>query len=404
MKKLFIVFILSIVFIGCKKEHTDYSSIEIIDKTEFYIEKNQGWVSLNDKEKIDGYTKIENSIFGGEISCNVEPLKGIDVETFEVLAGTYYARDKNNVYYPLEITCIDSTNCRVCFYAKIILEKSNPKNFSYLGKEYATDGTNVYFRGELIKKADGKTFKIIDAPHYLVFATDKNFVFKHDEIFEEADAETFYYNKNDKRNISKKYEHKFIIGDKNYEWEYTAPNEIKKITDKKIVQQNLQRDLKRMENTGRDLHSMNFIGKTTIELDSLLLHTCWGMVSMQNMMMSQNDYIAFSNVSNNINDCGKGKILFEKEIGRDGRSAIFEITDEINIKSRNSKTYYAIIRLKLESDITEQEYLVEYKDDRDEIITEIYSVWRTDKTNNKFMKIKTPRNLKFENPDWIDCD
>src|SRR5690554_7685528 len=50
--------------------------------------------------------------------------------------------------YPLEQPCIDYVDCGVCYYGKIIMESANPERFKYLEKEYATDGKNVYFRGD----------------------------------------------------------------------------------------------------------------------------------------------------------------------------------------------------------------------------------------------------------------
>jgi DKNYY family len=229
MKHQIIILIFSIFITSCKGQNRYFEPTGIIDKTEIYTKNNQSWISLKDKESVDGYTRIGDSIFGGEIACNIEPLKGIDLKTFKLLPGTKYAKDKNHVYYPLEIPCIDYTDCGVCFYGKIIIETANPKKFKYLGKEYATDEKNVYFRGELIENADGETFKVIDGPEYFFFATDKNYVFKHNEIFKNADSKTFYYDKTDKRNIVQKYEHKFIIGDKNKEWIFIPPNEIKEV-------------------------------------------------------------------------------------------------------------------------------------------------------------------------------
>ncbi|WP_299136811.1 DKNYY domain-containing protein [uncultured Tenacibaculum sp.] len=227
MKNLIIILTFSIFLTSCKGQNRYFEPTGIVDKTAEYVNNGKSWVSLKDKESIDGYTKIGDSIFGGEIACNIEPIKGIDIKTFKVLAGTKYAKDKENVYYPIEIPCIDYTDCGVCFYGKVIMETANPESFEYLGKEYATDGKNVYFRGELINQADGKTFKVIDGPEFFFFATDKNYVFKHNDILKDIDAKTFYYDKTDKRNIVSEYEHKFIIGDKNKEWEFIPPNTIK---------------------------------------------------------------------------------------------------------------------------------------------------------------------------------
>lgn len=232
MKQTLSLFILTLFFLSCNGQKKYFEPTGIIDKTEEYAQSNIGWIELNDKESVDGYTKIGNSIFGGEIACNVKPLKKIDVKSFKVLAGTRFAKDTNHVYYPLEITCIDYEDCGVCYYDKIIVERASPKTFKYIDKDYATDGNRVYFRGVLIPNADGMTFRVINGPEYFYFAVDKNNVYKHNQILENADPLTFYYDKNDKRNIDTEYQHKFIIGDEKNVWEFIPPNTINKIETK----------------------------------------------------------------------------------------------------------------------------------------------------------------------------
>jgi hypothetical protein len=232
MKQLIGIFILSILLAGCCGQSKYFEPNGIIDKTEEYKLNNKGWTSLKDKECVDGYTRIGDSIFGGEIACNVEPLKNIDIKTFKVLAGTLYAKDTNHVYYPLEIPCIDYDDCGVCYYGKVIIETANPETFSYLGKEYATDCKRVYFRGELMPNADGQTFKVVEGPEYFYFATDTNNVYMHNSVLENVDPSTFYFDKDDSRNIDREFEHRFIIGDKNMAWEYIPPDSIKEIEKK----------------------------------------------------------------------------------------------------------------------------------------------------------------------------
>jgi hypothetical protein len=134
---------------SCKQEY--YKPEGIIDQTATFVAQKKQWTSLKNKERVDGYTRIGDAIFGGEISCNVKPLKDIDVETFQVLPGTKYAKDKNHVYYPIAIICRDYSDCGVCYYSDIIVPDAAVDTFRYLGNEYATDGKNVYFRGELTK-------------------------------------------------------------------------------------------------------------------------------------------------------------------------------------------------------------------------------------------------------------
>ena len=225
----FVLFLFTLT--SCNGQSKYFEPTGVIDRTKGPLNNNV-WTHLNDKERIDGYTRIGDSIFGGDIACNVKPLKNIEVKTFKVLTGTKYAKDTNHVYYPLEIICIDYTDCGVCYYANVIIEGANPAFFQYLDKDYATDGRLVFFRGELLKGADGATFKVIDGPQYFYFAIDKYHVYKHDKVFNDADPVTFYYDQADTRNKVAEYDNRYIIGDKNNEWEYIPPDQIKKV-DKK---------------------------------------------------------------------------------------------------------------------------------------------------------------------------
>lgn len=150
-KKLILIIFIQLTFISCKNQAKYFEAKEIIDKTEELKDKLE-WTTLNNKERIDGYTKIGDSIFGGEIACNVKPLNGIDIKSFKVLAGTKYAKDNIHVYYPLEIPCVDYEDCGVCYYGKIIIDNANPRTFKYLGKDYATDGENVFFSWKINRK------------------------------------------------------------------------------------------------------------------------------------------------------------------------------------------------------------------------------------------------------------
>lgn len=229
MKETFL-YIISITFIftSCKNKPNYFEPKGMINRTEEFKAKLE-WKALNNKESVDKYTRIGDSIFGGEIACNIKPLSGIDIKSFRVLAGTKYAKDINNVYYPIEINCVDYEDCGVCYFENIIVKHANSKTFKYLGNDYATDGNNIFFRGKLIQNADAASFKVIDGPEYFYFATDKANVYIHNRILQNIDAETFYYDKLDKRNISDKYGSVFIIGDKNKEWEFIPPNSIKEV-------------------------------------------------------------------------------------------------------------------------------------------------------------------------------
>ena len=233
MKETFYILAILVVNITwCTGQNRYFTPEGITEKTEEYVKLNKSWTPLGDKESVDGYTRTGDSIFGGDIACNIEPLQNIDVETFEVLPGTKYARDKNHVFYPIVILCIDYTDCGVCYYDEIVIKNAKPKTFEYLGKDYAVDKQNAYFRGEKIPNANGLTFRVIEGPEYFYFAVDSNYVFRHMTIFKEADPATFYYDEKDERNLVQEFGYKIIIGDKDHEWQYSPPSSIEEIEKK----------------------------------------------------------------------------------------------------------------------------------------------------------------------------
>lgn len=104
-----------------------------------------------------------------------------------------------------------------------VVKNANPKTFRIIDGAYATDETNLYYYGSLINNADYKTFKTLKVSEYVAIAVDKNNVYLGEKIFEEADPSTFYYDEKDDRNnfdAPDTLDKKFIIGDKNNEWEY----------------------------------------------------------------------------------------------------------------------------------------------------------------------------------------
>jgi hypothetical protein len=85
-----ILFFLLLTLTNCNGQTKYFQPTGIKDRTQESSGRNE-WVVLKDRERIDGYTRIGDSIFGGEIACNVKPLKDIDIKTFKVLAGTKFA-------------------------------------------------------------------------------------------------------------------------------------------------------------------------------------------------------------------------------------------------------------------------------------------------------------------------
>lgn len=167
-----------------------YKPEGVIDKTEEYVKINSGWIKLPHKVCIDGYTRIDDDIYCGEINCDVDPMSGIDEETFEVYPGAGYARDKYYIYYPIEVFCFDGTNCGVCFCSKYIVI-ADRKSFEYLGNGYAKDRNSAFFRGEIIQNADALTFEIVCNLRHVYLAKDKNHVFRFDNILKDATPATF---------------------------------------------------------------------------------------------------------------------------------------------------------------------------------------------------------------------
>lgn len=204
-----------------------YKPTGIIDKTDLLVKNKAQWTSIGNKECIDGYTKIDNLIYGGEINCNVKPLEEANAQTFEVYPGSRYARDISHVYYPLMENCIDYADCGVCYYSKVVVEGASPKTFSYAGKDYAIDGNKVFYRGKILKDADGSTFSVIEGPEYFYVGKDKNHVYIHDEVFKDADPSTFHLDLKDNRNDFTASI--YVIGDKNNTWLLSAPDQIEVI-------------------------------------------------------------------------------------------------------------------------------------------------------------------------------
>lgn len=228
MLRSFILLLSISALYSCFGQTKHLAKNDIADTKNDSLEIKTKWIFLRDKQSIDGYTRIGDSIFGGEIACNVKPLSGVDVETFKVLPGSKYAKDKNHVYFPLVINCVDYDECGVCYFAETIIQLANPLTFKILGKDYSTDGTFAYFRGRQIYGANGATFDIIEGPDNFYFAKDNENVFRYGEIFKGADPQTFYFDKNDIRDESNGVK-KYIIGDKNGKWEYSPPDSVKRI-------------------------------------------------------------------------------------------------------------------------------------------------------------------------------
>ena len=108
----------------------------------------------------------------------------VDLETFEVL-GEGYSKDKNNVYYKMEIiTAVDPKTFEILKYTT--------EDGRYY--PYSKDKNNVYYNREIITGADPATFEILKNSYFTIddYFKDKNNVYHYNgEIIHGADLATF---------------------------------------------------------------------------------------------------------------------------------------------------------------------------------------------------------------------
>ncbi|MBO9699968.1 MAG: DKNYY domain-containing protein [Sporocytophaga sp.] len=211
--------LLTILISACsqKKTEEDYANIETIRPA------SKGWFKLSNNKKIKRYFRNGDQVYCGEVQFNDHPMKNVDTASFEVYLGSEYARDKNRVYYPLQIACVDGKNWGVCYCTDYIIKNADPQTFKYLGNEYASDKNSAFYFGNVIKNSDGQSFRIINGSESLRFAVDKNKVYFGDEIFEGADPETFQYDHSNPLNDTIR---NFILKDKNHVWKFNPPTQI----------------------------------------------------------------------------------------------------------------------------------------------------------------------------------
>lgn len=80
-----------------------------------------------------------------------DPLTDVDISTFEVCKGSGgYAKDKNRVYYPIVVTCVDGYEYSGCYFEEYVITGADPDTFKYLGDGYAVDRNNMYRYGEIV--------------------------------------------------------------------------------------------------------------------------------------------------------------------------------------------------------------------------------------------------------------
>lgn len=151
MKKIYIVFsLLCILVLFCTIcLHTSYI---------LHIEDNGKWVKLQESQKINGYIRVGDNIYGGDIDSFslkfIDPLEGVDAESFEVCENSNYARDKYHVYYPILETYRETETWCASRYDEYLVEGASPKSFKVLGDCYGIDGYTMYRMGKKVKWDD----------------------------------------------------------------------------------------------------------------------------------------------------------------------------------------------------------------------------------------------------------
>jgi len=185
------------------------------------MEPTSHWVRLSEDQRIDVYYMEDGKIHCGETgSREIE----VDLATFEVLAGTQYARDIHRVYYPTSIICFCGEELSVCVCVEYVVEKADPRTFRYLGKEYATDGRYVFFQGEMIPDADGKSVEIIEGPESLYAIKDQTHVFLYAKPLENADAGSFEFMGRVPPPTGSTMGTLFLLSDSDHFWKFPFPD------------------------------------------------------------------------------------------------------------------------------------------------------------------------------------
>jgi len=148
MKKYLILTFMPLILCGCVI-YIGCSSVKDVGH----------WVKLRDHDTIDCYFRNGDSIYCG---FTLDAMKGVDVNTFEVCDDKNrtsmfdsYARDKDNVYFPIYVICVESSDIRVgCYAEEYKMDYVFRNRFKYLGDGYATDCSTLYYRGQEVAWQD----------------------------------------------------------------------------------------------------------------------------------------------------------------------------------------------------------------------------------------------------------
>lgn len=158
---LTILFLISMTSCSNNGFHKDKSILSDIDKKTIknYHRFNDiaKWLPI-DTCSIDGYwVKRQKFPRQDTIYWNYGTTPGYisnaDIETFVIGKDTYYAKDLNNVYFPIQV--FDNIEEDVVWSPNstsfaTIIDGADPKTFKCIGEGFAVDKKHMYFFGEEI--------------------------------------------------------------------------------------------------------------------------------------------------------------------------------------------------------------------------------------------------------------
>ncbi|AKQ46894.1 hypothetical protein TH63_16650 [Rufibacter radiotolerans] len=150
------------------------------------------------------------------------------------------------------------------------------------------------------------------------------------------------------------------------------------------------RDLKR---TG--VSESSLIGKTTVEVANLGWLSC--ALTYINIYKSKYSIVILAKSQEECGN-GKGKILLERYIGRNGNKMIFEVLDEINIKSTYPENEYIWTSCEGKGVDREGLYIINYKVQQQAKFTSILELWAVDLKAGKFIQESNVDSVTCLNP------
>jgi hypothetical protein len=78
--------------------------------------------------------------------------------SFQVWTCSKYARDAQNVYFPIDTECVYMDDKYVCYSTNYIVEGARPQSFRYLGSGFGTDGNDLFLNGVVFRGNNDEGF------------------------------------------------------------------------------------------------------------------------------------------------------------------------------------------------------------------------------------------------------